>query len=715
MGILDGLNEKQQNAAQDLEGPVLILAGAGSGKTRTLTHRVAWILSRDKAPAERVLVVTFTNRAARELRDRLEGLLGDEAEKVWAMTFHALCLRILRKSGPVVGVPNDFTVLDVSDTRKLLQEAAEELDDPAGDSADEMRKVRALISRAKNAGQGPEALSGPLGQKAAALWRVYERRCQELGALDFDDLLLKARDLLRTEHGQLNWAGRFRYVMVDEYQDVNRVQEELLSALCQESRNLCVVGDDSQSVYAFRGAEVEHILSFQKRWPDATTHKLEDNYRSSGAILEAAQAIIERSRNRSDKQLVATLPKGPPVRVFRFETHWDEARFIGDRIRQLLTEGVQEEEIAVAYRTNAQSQAIEEVLAQRSVAYQVIGGVSFMRRAEIQNARAYLALLSNPRDRLALDRAAGFPKRGLGPATLKQVAERAAGADLIEAAREMLKEGKLKGKAAKGMEELLAVLDCAKGRMDQPLEQVLKKLLAESGFLGAIRKDKQTATERLANLDGLQELAERYEGPCSEVLVEWLSDTALDLGPEDSSPGVKLMTLHATKGLEFRYVFLVGLEEDLFMRGEATAKQLEEERRLLYVGMTRAEFELVMSMADQRRQWGQDRATRPLQFLFDLPPSVVHKKAHSKSGKPKTERQRPDEAAYRPPRPRPRPPKRPAADGSASASLFPTGSKVSHAKFGAGIVTGSSGGKVEVVFSGKKVVLDPAFARLKLL
>lgn len=696
MGFLEGLNSAQRKAAEDLDGPSLILAGAGSGKTRTLTHRAAWILHQNRAPAERVLVVTFTNKAARELRDRLNGLVGeDEASKVWAMTFHALCLRMLRQSGPIVGVGNDFTVLDAAATRKLLQSCADEIDDPAAEDPQEMRKVRSLISRAKNAGHGPEVLSGPLGARTGEIWKAYRRQCQEINALDFDDILLKARDLLNTEQGSATWGSRFSFVMVDEYQDVNQVQEEILKGLCRYSNNLCVVGDDSQSVYAFRGAEVQHILTFANRWPNCTVHKLEDNYRSSASVLEAAQAIIERARDRSDKRLIPTRPQGQPVRLIRFENWKDEADFVADRIQHLLAEGVQPEEIAIVYRMNAQSQPIEEALARRAIAYQVLGGVSFINRAEVQNARAWMAMLTNPQDRMALERAASFPRRGVGPAAIRQVVEKAQGGDLLQAAEELIQSGELKGKAGSGMKGMLTVLSQAD--LSKPLGEVLQSVLVRSGMVNALKKDKQSGLERLANLDALQETAERYPGPAQDSISDWLTEMVMNQQEEGDRPEVKLMTLHAAKGLEFRYVFMIGLEEELFLRGDVGLKQLEEERRLLYVGMTRAEHELVMSLADKRRLWGREGRTQPLQFLFDLPPSVVKNRVSSRRPPAKT--------------PARSQAQKPTGSG-APASSFKPGSMVRHPIFGLGRIVDSSEQGVEVQFMGRSRTLKPDYPHL---
>ena len=727
--ILSGLNSAQQEAASADGGQILILAGAGSGKTRTITHRVAWLLEQGKASPEQILVVTFTNKAAAELRERLSALLNEEqAAGVWAMTFHALCLRMLRQSGPAIGIANDFSVLGVADSRKLLSQVAEELGDSSAGRADEMRKIRSLISKAKNADQSPSALSGPLGIRAAAMWRAYDAECRNINALDFDDLLLKGRKLLAAEAGSGKWSSRFKYIMVDEYQDVNRVQEELLRGVSSAHQNLCVVGDDSQSVYAFRGAEVEHILRFRERWPQCRIFKLQQNYRSSAAILQAAQAVIDQASHASGKQLVATLPQGAPVMLLRFGSQWDEAAFIADRVRQLSKQGVELNDIAIAYRTNAQSQPLEEALQKNALAYTVIGGVSFMRRTEVQSLRSYLALLANPRDRLALDRVASWPRRGLGPAALKSIADQAQEGEgnLLIAMAELLESGSLKGKAASGAAELFSVFVKAfeSQAQGQPLGAVIRLILQESGAYRMLRSAGEKGVEQLLNIDGLVEQAERFSGPAIDSLPDWLAETALTESSDGSAAnGVKLMTLHAAKGLEFPYVFLSGLEEQLFLRGDVSRKELEEERRLLYVGMTRAERELVMSYSDLRRQWGREISTQPLQFLFDLPPQVVRKRAATKTGRPEPKGSDKrasgagkieDKEIYRR-KPAVKKSAPAAADQSVNLNDFPAGCKVTHPKFGEGIVTGHKDGSLQVKFSGRLRTLKPEYARLRKL
>ena len=738
--LLSGLNQRQRDAAEALDGPILILAGAGSGKTRTLTYRAACLIGEHGLQPEDILVITFTNRAAKELRERLEGLLGEEqSKKVWAMTFHALCVRMLRRSGPLIGIPSDFTILDSADSRRMIARAAQDLGDPSYNNKDELAKIRAIISRGKNAGSSPDLLSGPLGVRAARVWERYIADCRESNSLDFDDLLLQGVKLLQDTKGGEIWGERFHYVMVDEYQDVNHIQEQLLHGLCDRTQNIFAIGDDSQSVYGWRGAEVEHILRFEHNWSDVQVHKLEENYRSTPSILRAAQAVIDRSHHRSDKKLVPTLPEGAPVRLLRFDNHWDEASFVADRVKQLRTSGVAEEDIAIAYRTNAQSQALEEALNERRIAYHVVGGVGFSKRVEVQGARAYMALLSNHRDRNALERLVGFPKRGIGPAALEFVFAQG-NSDLIDSIGEIILDppSGLNRKAVAGFEELYGLFEKAQNmKHTATLGELLHWMLNASGIVSYLRTQKERGRDQLENLDGLQELAERYQGTAAETLQDWIADTALQETEEaEQGPsGIKLMTMHASKGLEFPYFFLVGLEEQLFLRGDIDSKGLDEERRILYVGMTRAEKELVLSFADTRRLWGRELRTQPLQFLFDLPSEVVRQRARSKSGparpgKPSSrtgsstgkqaagsgrsenrERRSASLARGR----SPAQPNKPSADLSVSGEQFRTGMRVNHAKFGEGVVVDCKNNNVKVRFGKQVKTLQVQYAKLQIL
>lgn len=754
MSLLDGLNPAQRAAAECLDGPVLILAGAGSGKTRTLTHRAAHLLQEGRCLPYDLLVVTFTNKAAGELRERLGGLLGaEQAKSVWAMTFHGLCVRILRKSGPLAGVPNDFTIVDTADSRKLLAEAAQNLEFEM--DSDALKKVRSVISRGKNAGATYQKLLANEDkgwQRTGQLWREYDRLLEEAGGLDFDDLLLKAVSVLRTDKGAVVWGHRFRYVMADEHQDANGVQEQLLRLLCGLHNNICVVGDEQQSIYGFRGAEVQNILRFESEWPGCQVFKLEDNYRSQAHIINAANAVIAHATEKLDKILRPTKPAGTSVRLLEFNTHWDEGRFVADRITQIVKAGHSLDHIAIAYRTNAQSHVLEEKLLERGIPYRVVGGVEFNRRVEVQGARAYLSLLSNRRDRLAFERAVGWPKRGVGPSTVKLVLQHARehhDAHLRPAMKAVAaaRPAGVNVKAAAGLAAFAELLDRAEGHLtSQTLDVVLRDVLERSGILDVLREQGDEGRDKLENLDQLVGLAERFPGPAADALPLFLEATALNdvqPGDDDATPAVTLMTLHATKGLEFEFVFLPGMEQDLFLRADSRKKDIEEARRLLYVGMTRAETELVMSYARTRRMWGREQLSRPLQFLRDLPPqpTVAFQRQAAKSGSGSS---RPGAPAYRRPAGRPaasassrapmsartamasmrpaseiaRPPQskpKPAADRSVRSSDYRAGQHVSHQKFGLGVVSGVRDGKVSVRFAGGVKDLAVEYARLQVI
>ena len=480
------------------------------------------------------------------------------------------------------------------------------------------------------------------------------------------------------------------------------------------------------SVYAFRGAEVEHILRFKEGWNNSKVYKLEENYRSSPAILRAAQAVIDRSHHRSEKRLVPVNPEGVPVRLLRFENHWDEAAFVADRIKQLVGSGVQSEDIAVAYRTNAQSQSIEEALTERGLAYHVVGGVGFTRRVEVQGARAYLSLLSNPRDRMAWERLAGFPKRGLGPAAIQAVIDHAPGGNILLGLQQVVVNPPkgLNSRALSGIQELVGLFTKAEElSSSQSLGELLHWLINASGIVSMLRKGGERGREQLDNLDGLVELAERYEGKAIDNLQDWVADTALQETEDRETPsGVRLMSLHASKGLEFPYFFIVGLEEQLFLRGNVDHRGLDEERRLFYVGMTRAEKELVMSYADRRRLWGREIHTQPLQFLFDLPADVVRQRAKSKNSSTTSRPSRPQRSTSRNSRDNRRRtsepikmPEKPKADLSVQTSQFQVGMTVRHGKFGEGQVIGVQPDSVKVRFGGKTRTLQVQYARLEII
>jgi DNA helicase-2/ATP-dependent DNA helicase PcrA len=749
--LLDGLNAAQRAAAECLDGPVLILAGAGSGKTRTLTHRAAYLLEQKRCHPTQLLVLTFTNKAAGELRARLGALLSpEEARQVWAMTFHAVCVRILRRSAGHIGLDNNFTIVDSADSRKLLKQAAININDSAAEDNDELKRVRAIISRGKNAAEGPASLTSSSDHffvRVGRLWAEYDRLLRELSGLDFDDLLLQALKVFETEQGRLIWGGRFRYLLCDEHQDANKVQDRLLKELCGDHNNICVVGDEKQSIYRFRGAEVRNILRFESNWAGARVFHLEANYRSQANIITAANAVIEKSTERTDNRLVATRPAGSPVRLLTFETHWDEGRFVADRVKALIDAGISADSVAVAYRTNAQSQVLEEKLLERGISYRVVGGVEFNRRVEVQAVRAYLALLVNRRDRLAFERAIGWPKRGVGDTTAKLVVETARDSfdrDIRAAVTAVAasKPAGVNARAVTGLTEFAALLDrCEAAMATTALGEIVRGVVRYSGIEALLREGGETGRDQLANIDQLIGLAERYPGNADDSMAEFLEATALNETPEDEErePAVTLMTLHATKGLEFGYVFLPGLEQELFLRPTSDPRDIEEARRLLYVGMTRAETELVMSLCESRRMWGRESFMRPLQFLTDLPAEVIRQRARTRPASPAPGAPRRPGRPGRPAPPRPGPPRRSRTAGGPSAGPLPAsrdplgagqparpvaatpadrfaaGQKVMHPSFGPGVVLSASGDRIRVRFPTATKELSIGYAKLTVL
>lgn len=732
MTLLDGLNAPQRRAAEHTDGPLLLLAGAGSGKTRTVTHRAARLVATGKAKPWDILCVTFTNKAAGEMKERLADLMGKQAGKqVWCMTFHALCVRILRRNAEQVGFPSKFSILDTTDVRKLVRGA---LGDVLGEGADidasEVRKLAAQISKHKNAMRTPAQVAGH-DPRLAQVWKAYARRCRDMAAMDFDDLMLFAIDAVRTPEGREAWAGRWSYVHVDEYQDTNGAQEVLLRLLMGDGRNICVVGDDFQAIYAFRGAQVDHILRFPKEWPDAQVIKLEDNYRSSGAIIEAANAVIAKSGECTAKTLRANHDQGAPVRLVQVDNQWDEARLVATRIAEFLNAGGTAEDVAVVYRNNAQSRALEEKLAEKRIPYKVVGGVEFYRRAEVQAARAWLQLLDNPRDIVAFNRAATTPRRGIGDASLQAVAAaaRESGRSVVQVAADADALG-VPAKAKTGLREVARVLaDAERALESQPLSKVLGEVIRGSGQLDALKAAGKDGVDQLENLAELMQTAERYDRAADvrEALTMFLEQTALtDATAGAKTQGVSLMTFHATKGLEFGVVFLTGLEDELFLRGEPDAKNIEEERRLLYVGLTRAMRLLHLSCCASRRMYGgQEQPMRPLRFLADLPPSVQRLKERPKrsvmgdpdrrAGDPPYRRgsrtaPRRGQSAGRAQRPsatnRPTPAaaaetaRRQPVKAPKATRSFSAGERVRHAQFGVGTVTRGGSDAVAVRFDG---------------
>ena len=661
MIFLEKLNPEQRDAVLHRDGPLLILAGAGSGKTRVITYRIAHLIGDGHARPNEVLAVTFTNKAAQEMRDRVQALIGADADGIWLSTFHALCARLLRREAPKIGLSRDFVIYDSSDQVAVVKQAERELG--IDDKLVPPRLALARISQAKNRMEGPEALRGKWNLRDDQIAKIYEKYLQALrdcNALDFDDLLLKTVDLFESsDQTRTSYASKFRFVMVDEYQDTNRPQYLLIKRLSETYRNLAVVGDPDQSIYKWRGADLKNILDFERDFPEATVVKLEQNYRSTQVILDAASAVIRQNRNRNEKRLWTDRKGGARIVYFRGNDELEEADFITRTIKQARASDV-DSLTAVLYRTNAQSRAIEDSLMREGVAYKIIGGVRFYERKEIKDVLAFLKLIINPHDDVSLRRVINVPARGIGKGLMDSLQAidpqalpadapllRAAGLQEVVSVRSLwarlvyaVEEGTLGNRAIgalRAFRELIAGLSDA-ARQDE-VSTVIGKVLDRSGYLNDLRdQSSEEANERIENLMELVSAARDYEVREPEPSVGGFVDRLSLLSEADEESGsrnasVWMMTMHAAKGLEFPTVVIAGLEEGLFphSRSAGDEEELEEERRLCYVGMTRAQKQLVLTGAARRRVFGEYQPCEPSRFLDEVPSELVERIAPAPS------------------------------------------------------------------------------------
>jgi DNA helicase-2/ATP-dependent DNA helicase PcrA len=751
--LLEGLNEPQREAVTHGEGPLLILAGAGSGKTRVLTHRIAFLIFTDQAQPSEVLAITFTNKAAQQMRDRVERLLGHSTRGMWLMTFHAACARMLRADGERLGYTRQFTIYDQADARRLVKRCIEEV------GADPKRftppAMHSQISDAKNrlrtAAAYREQVGSHFEQTAADVYQLYERELVRSNAMDFDDLLFRAVNLLELfPEVRERYVASFRHVLVDEYQDTNHAQYRLLQlfvggAGCSPAdrcspdpsaldgalrdaapayagpighRNLAVVGDDSQSIYGFRGADVRNILDFQDDFPDARVVKLEQNYRSTQTILSAANAVIANNRGGIAKRLWSALGEGDPIHVRELEDEHAEARFVVGEIERLVEEGASRAEIAVFYRTNAMSRVLEDALVRREVAYQVIGGTKFYERAEIKDAVAYLSLLANPQDAVSFARIVNAPRRGLGQTSVGRVLAYAQTLDVPvwdAAAEEVPGLGPAAAKALRRFMDTMAELrdTVAQGI---PIGELLEAVLARTGYVEALEAERTIEAQgRIENLEQLVEVGREFDAsaePSDDTLETFLAQVALVADADsrrDEEGLVTLMTLHNAKGLEYPTVFVVGCEDGVFPHSRALDEGApEEERRLFYVGVTRAMRTLYLTCARRRTLFGAQTYGLRSRFLDEVPeeltdheaqPLVVRASSLDGAGAsgPRTDSWAAADAA---------PVARRGPGGGAafrrsqhtpSAETYRLGEDVTHATFGEGVVTGVEPGGVVVV------------------
>ena len=722
MDFLSKLNPEQKQAVLHTDGPLLILAGAGSGKTRVITHRIARLIADGHAGPDRLLAVTFTNKAAEEMRERVARLVDTGGRRPWISTFHALCARVLRREGVDRGdrgdrVTRDFVIYDSSDQVTVMRRVLRELD--ADDKVSAARQTLGAISRAKNEGRGLADLRqetwSAQGELTAKAYEKYREDLKKANALDFDDLLLETvKRFEKAEPVRRRYGERFRFVMVDEYQDTNAPQYHLIRLLTDEHRNLCVVGDPDQSIYKWRGADRRNILDFERDYPDAAVVRLEQNYRSTQVILDAAGAVIRHNRDSQDKRLRTDRVGGDLVRCFRGGDELEEADFVTDRLRETLA--ARETPAGVLYRTNAQSRALEEALIREGIDYRIVGSVRFYERKEIKDALAYLRLMIDPDDDVSLRRVVNTPPRGIGDGTttaLEALAPEAAETGPLFAGDEAgpappdslwrrvnraVDEGLLPTRAVAALRrfrDLIRVL--AEAAASEPVSDLLGKLLDRSGYLQALRDESTEEAEgRLDNLKELVSAARDYEIRETEASLtgfvdrlSLLSETDEAKGSEEA--GVWLMTLHAAKGLEFPVVFMVGLEEGLFphMRARDDDEELEEERRLCYVGMTRAQTRLVLTSARRRRVFGEYQDSEPSRFLDEIPPELVDHVEPVFSTPVSTAWRQPFRGRSRGPEPREEilPDYGPSyEDEDQSAVSVAPGARVRHPKFGVGTV-----------------------------
>ena len=642
MAVYDTLNKPQKEAVFHTEGPLLILAGAGSGKTRVLTHRIAYLIEEKGVNPWNILAITFTNKAAEEMRQRVDSLVGIGAESIWVSTFHSMCVRILRRYIDRLGYDNRFTIYDTDDQKTLMKEVCRKTD--IDTKRFKERMLLSVISSAKNEMILPEEFELNAGGdfvqlKIAKVYKEYEAQMRANNALDFDDLLVKTVQLLETQPDvRENYQERFRYIMVDEYQDTNTVQFRLVSLLAGKYRNLCVVGDDDQSIYKFRGANIRNILDFEKEFSDAKVIKLEQNYRSVGNVLEVANSVILNNIGRKEKTLWTDNEKGEKIRLRQFDTAYDEAQFIAEDIKDETAQGANYSDHAVLYRTNAQSRLLEEKFVAMNIPYKIVGGINFYSRREIKDVLSYLKTIDNGKDDLAVRRIINVPKRGIGLTTINRIQESAAarGIGFYDAlsAPDLIPGI---GRSASKLDSFAALIEYFKGRSEESgVTDLLTEVIEKTGYTESLEADDPEELEaRVQNIDELVSKAAVYEESCSDrgerpTLSGFLEEVALvadiDSVAEDRDY-VILMTLHSAKGLEFPHVYLAGMEDGLFPSYMSISgddpEELEEERRLCYVGVTRAEEKLTLTCARMRLVRGERQYNSMSRFIKEMPSALI--------------------------------------------------------------------------------------------
>lgn len=715
--LLDGLNDKQREAvAAPLEN-LLILAGAGSGKTRVLVHRIAWLMSVEEASPFSVMAVTFTNKAAAEMRGRIEELMHGTASGMWCGTFHGICHRILRAHYLDAKLLEDFQIIDSDDQQRLLKRLikAHNLDDKQWPA----RQVAWWINNQKDEGLRPTHINAfdLVTQTYLKLYTAYQEACDRAGLVDFAEILLRALELLRgNQHIREHYQARFKHILVDEFQDTNAIQYAWLRMMAGAQSNVMIVGDDDQSIYGWRGARVENIEKFTREFPSVNTIRLEQNYRSTKTILEASNTLIANNSERMGKQLWTDGLVGEPISVYSAYNELDEARFVVSKIKGWQEQGGTLTDCAILYRNNAQSRVLEEALLQASLAYRIYGGMRFFERQEIKDALSYLRLINNRNDDTAFERVINTPPRGLGDKTLETIrfAARDRGCTLWDASVGLLNDQVLTGRAASALSRFVELINALEEEgIDMPLHVLTDHAVKTSGLLEMYQQEKgEKSKARIENLEELVTATRQFEKPEEAqemtMLTAFLTHAALEAGEgqaDEHDDAVQLMTLHSAKGLEFPLVFMVGVEEGMFpsQMSAEEAGRLEEERRLCYVGMTRAMQKLYITYAEMRRLYGQDKYHKPSRFIRELPEGCLDEVRMKAQVSRPTSTGRFSQTVVK---------------ESFNETGFNLGSRVRHPKFGEGTIINFEGSgpqsRVQVAFNGEGIKwLVTAYARLE--
>ncbi|MEH7503504.1 DNA helicase PcrA [Neobacillus drentensis] len=729
--LLNGLNPEQQNAVKTTDGPLLLMAGAGSGKTRVLTHRIGYLIVEKRVNPYNILAITFTNKAAREMRERIGKIMGGVAEEIWISTFHSMCVRILRRDIDRIGFNRNFTILDSTDQQSVVKTILKEKNiDP---KKFDPRAILGAISSAKNELIEPEEYKktggGYFEDVVGNVYEEYQKRLRKNQALDFDDLIMMTIQLFKRVPDVLEYYQRkFQYIHVDEYQDTNKAQYLLVKQLASRFKNLCVVGDSDQSIYRWRGADIANILSFEKDYPNATVILLEQNYRSTKRILLAANKVIQNNLNRKAKNLWTENPEGNKLVYYRADSEQGEAQFVAGKIKELTRNNQYKlTEIAILYRTNAQSRVMEEVLLKSNIEYSIVGGTKFYDRKEIKDMLAYLRLISNPDDDISLRRVINVPKRGIGASSVDKIADFAAMHDLsLFQALESVELLGLSPKITKAAREFRDLIGNYTNMQEfLSVTELVEEVLDKTGYREMLKAEKSLESQsRLENLEELLSVTKSFEDSSEDKsLVAFLTDLALvaDIDSldktEEKADSITLMTLHSAKGLEFPVVFLIGMEEGVFPHSRSLMEEveMEEERRLAYVGITRAEQTLFLTNAQMRTLFGRTNMNPPSRFISEIPADLIEgvepaeKKMNSpfgSSGKsfgsartssfgtPKTSFSTPTSAR--------KPVMRPVSTASGDETGWKVGDKAQHGKWGIGTV-------VSVKGQGESTELDIAF------